>query len=205
MAAAICGAMARAGIFADAQIGAPAQAMTCRRGSSGRVTKPSASAVASNDGTDCGARPMISSARPGAARKPLAPAAAAASASRRNEIASAWPKARLMPQASIPLRNRWTLTGSHDRRGGCSALRLTTRSVIAARNAEAPCFATTSRARASLPCRTKVSRSRRTAVPPSRGTTNPSSLALSPSPPMLTAKIAPLSLASAHNRTSAVR
>src|SRR6202047_5668567 len=58
-AAAICGARARAAISADAQIGAPAQAITCRRGSSARATKPSATAAAANELAICCLRPTI--------------------------------------------------------------------------------------------------------------------------------------------------
>ena len=69
------GAMARAAMCADAQIGAPAQAMTCRRGSSARTMKPRRSAAAVKVVADSRVRPMAMSARPGAIRTPCAPAA----------------------------------------------------------------------------------------------------------------------------------
>ncbi len=63
------GARARAAICAEAQIGAPAQATTCRRGSSARTIKPSRSAAAAKAEADCGVSPMISRARAGAMRQ----------------------------------------------------------------------------------------------------------------------------------------
>ena len=69
--------------------------------------KPSRSAAAAKAGRGLRRQGRsIISARPGAARKPLAPAVAAASANRSSAVASAWPKASPMPQASDPSRSR---------------------------------------------------------------------------------------------------
>ena len=65
------------------------------------------------------ARPMIRSARPGAARRPTAPAALAASINCSSAAASAWPKASPTPQASDPSRNGYVPIGS----AGLCALR----------------------------------------------------------------------------------
>ena len=108
------GASARAAISPDAQIGAPAQATTRRRGSAGSTMKPSAPASARKLARAAGDKPTTSSARPGAVRRPAAPAWRAASISRCNVSASECPNGRPSPTATC----RPTQAMHADRLGG---------------------------------------------------------------------------------------
>src|SRR5689334_17235094 len=116
-ATAISGAMARAAMKAEAQSDAPAQAKTCRRGSSERVTKPRLAAAAKNGAVLLLVNPIAKRPRFGAVRSPCAPAAAAASVSFSSVLASVWPKASPKPQAQEPSHNACKPIGSRHWRG----------------------------------------------------------------------------------------
>ena len=113
------------------------------------------------------------SARPGAARIPLAPAALAASVNRCSDVASAWPNARPTPYANVPSRNGYMPTASLNRRCDRAGPSWMIRSATAERNAAMPSAATTSRTRATRPRCAKTSSRRVATSTPSRSATQP--------------------------------
>ena len=153
---------------AEAQIGAPAQATTCRRGSSARTIKPSASAaVGKRRQSPLSVRPMLNNVRPGAVRSPLAPAACGhirsivAARSRRHGRRQ---DRRRRPASAASRCIRFVKHVIRSRRGivveTTAGWSLTIKPAIAERNAAV----SISRARRSRPCRAKTSSSRVTAI-----------------------------------------
>ena len=97
---AISAAILRAGMCPDAHSGAPGQAEIACLGSSGEVTKPSASACFSS-ACACAAVPQIAtSVRLGAGLMSSTPSFDALSANVFSGLAVVWPKGRAMPSAT---------------------------------------------------------------------------------------------------------
>ena len=153
----------------------------------------------------CRVRPTTRSARPGAVRTPLAPAALAASIKRCSDVASAWPKARPMPMRMCRRAADVCRSASLIARCDLSRRPVTwmIRSATAERNAAMPSAASNvARARYAAALRQDFEQTDGDFDAVSVGNA-PSGAACRPSPPTLTQSAAAPSTASARRRMSA--